>query len=48
MLSLTPPDEVTAAFADSSYKRTVVNFVIGGIDASMASLASATAAKKAS
>lgn len=48
MLSLTPPDEVTVAFADSSYKRTVVNFVIGGIDASMASLASATAAKKAS
>ena len=50
MLSLTPPDEVTVAFADSSYKRTVVNFVIGGIDASMASLASlasTTAAKKA-
>ena len=47
MLSLTPPDEVTVAFADSSYKRTVINFVIGGIDASMASLASTTAAKKA-
>ena len=47
MLSLTPPDEVTVPFADSSYKRTVVNFVIGGIDASMASLASTTAAKKA-
>ncbi len=47
MLSLTPPDEVTVAFADSSYKRTVVNFVIGGIDASMASLASTTAAKMA-
>lgn len=47
MLSLTPPDEVTVTFADSSYKRTVVNFVIGGIDASMASLARTTAAKKA-
>jgi AcrR family transcriptional regulator len=47
MLSLTPPDEVTVAFTDSSYKRTVVNFVIGGIDASMASLAGSTAAKKA-
>jgi hypothetical protein len=48
MLSLTPPDEVTVEFADSSYKRTVVNFVIGGIDASMASLASGVATKKAS
>ena len=48
MLSLTPPAEVTVAFADSSYKRTVVSFVIGGIDASMASLASGAAAKKAS
>ena len=48
MLSLTPPDEVTVASADSSYKQTAVNFVIGGIDASMASLASGAAAKKAS
>ena len=48
MLSMTPADEVTTAFADSSYKRTVVSFVIGGIDASMASLASGVAAKKAS
>ena len=48
MLSLTPPDEVTVVSADSSYKQTAVNFVIGGIDASMASLASGAAAKKAS
>jgi len=47
MLSLTPPDEVTVASADSSCKQTAVNFVIGGIDASMASLARTTAAKKA-
>ena len=48
MLSLTPANEVTIELADSTYKRTVVNFVIGGLDASMASLASGTAAKKAS
>jgi len=48
MLSLTPPDEVTVAPTESSYKRTVVSFVIGGIDASMASLASGVAARKAS
>jgi AcrR family transcriptional regulator len=48
MLSLTPPDEVTIAFADSLYKRAVVSFVIGGIDASVASMASDTAARKAS
>lgn len=48
MLSMTPADEVTTGFADSSYKRTVVSFVIGGIDASMASLASGVAAKEAS
>jgi AcrR family transcriptional regulator len=48
MLSLTPPDEVTVDFAESSYKRTVVSFVVGGIDASMASLASHAPAKKAS
>ena len=48
MLSLTPPDEVALDFADSSYKRTVVSFVIGGIDASMTSLSRGAAAKKAS
>jgi AcrR family transcriptional regulator len=38
MLSLTPADELTVAFADSPYKRAVVSFAIGGMDASVASV----------
>jgi AcrR family transcriptional regulator len=44
MLALTPPDELTLPAADSPYKRTVVNFVIGGLD-SIVSAASGKATK---
>jgi AcrR family transcriptional regulator len=47
MLSLTPADEITVRFADSSYKQTVVNFVIGGIDASVARGTAARRKKRA-
>ena len=44
MLALTPPDELTVPAADSPYKRTVINFVIGGLD-SILSAASGKATK---
>jgi hypothetical protein len=39
MLALTPQPEMTVPAAESPYKQTVINFVIGGLDAAVAAAA---------
>jgi len=43
MLALTPTDEIEQAVADSLHKRTVISFVIGGLDATVAAASSKSA-----